>query len=77
MDAYETYIQSFIVRIWVEKSPDALHPAWSGTVTHVPSGEKAAFKNVAAMALFMIQHLEAQGVRIGLFRLIAQWFSRW
>jgi hypothetical protein len=77
MDAYETYIQSFIVRIWVEKSPQSDLPAWSGTVTHVPSGQKYTFKNIAALVVIMINHLQAQGVRVGLFRLIAQWFSRW
>jgi hypothetical protein len=63
VDEHGTINVSFIVRIWLEEAPgDDRGPAWRGSVTHVPSGEKRYFESLARLMHYMALYLDKMGI---------------
>jgi hypothetical protein len=57
---------SFIVRIWHEPNDlDGGSREWRGSIEHVGSGQKAFFRDLNAIAVFMNPVLESIGVDLG------------
>ncbi len=51
---------SFIVRIWLEESAaESTHPTWRGSVTHVISGRRIYFDDLALLLKLIRPYLEA------------------
>ncbi len=63
MPLLEDHTASFIVRIRRENSdtPGALGD-WRGSIEHVPSGRRAFFRDLGAIAQFMKPHLTELGI---------------
>jgi hypothetical protein len=62
MDLPEPFSHSFIVKIWIEERAVADSMAlWRGHITHVPSGERAYFQDLAGVAAFIAPYLEELG----------------
>jgi hypothetical protein len=77
MDSIEATSHPFIVRIWLEETPEEAGKAvWRGHITHVPSGDRCYFENLDTMSAFVGLHLERMGVRFGLWWRIRRWLSR-
>ena len=56
---------SFIFRLWVEEvSHEEDSVAWSGQITHVPSGVRQYIKDLDEILIFIIPYLEDLGVTI-------------
>lgn len=56
---------SFVVRIWVEETPEEGSAViWRGHVTHVPDGERHYFECLTEMVSYMAPYLEMMGVRL-------------
>ena len=50
----ESTIQSFVIKIWLEKSPQASTAApWHGRITHVATGEYRSVKNMEEITEFI------------------------
>lgn len=57
---------SFIVRIWRESNDfGGGSSEWRGSIEHVGSGQRAFFRDLNAIALFMNPVLESIGVDLG------------
>jgi hypothetical protein len=77
MDLLESHTHSFIVRIWREQVTEGERPpAWRGHVTHVPGGERHDVQTLDDIALCIIPHLEAIGVRPTLRWRIRRWLKQ-
>lgn len=63
MPLLEDRTASFIVRIWREggEAPGALGD-WRGSIEHVHSGQRAFFRDLAAIVQFMRPHLADLGI---------------
>lgn len=61
MSLLEDHTASFIVRIRRE-SGDAALSDWRGSIEHVPSGRRAAFRDLGAIVQFMKPHLAELGI---------------
>lgn len=58
MDLSEPEIHSFVIKLWIEESPEAgASAAWRGHVTHVPSGERRHLKELADILDFIDPYL--------------------
>jgi hypothetical protein len=61
MDAFEINTQSFIVKIWVEESPQRVDELiWRGQITHVLSGERFELENLDDISSFMSLYLQEE-----------------
>jgi hypothetical protein len=59
IDATETQIYSFIVKIWLEKSKtDKAWHKWHGHITEVPGGERKYVNDLAQVTAFITSKLE-------------------
>jgi predicted nucleic acid-binding Zn-ribbon protein len=59
MDSVEPIIHSFVVKVWQEVGVgESGEPAWRGYVTHVPSGARQYFEDVAAIVAFVALRLD-------------------
>lgn len=57
MDSDST-IESFVIKIWLEKSPQASEVApWHGRITHVATGEYRSIKSMEEIAEFIGAYL--------------------
>jgi hypothetical protein len=57
----ETYILSFIVRVWKEElSSQEPQTTWRGHVTRIPDGERRYFKNINEIPDLMMAQLKSQ-----------------
>ena len=56
---------AFIVRIWVEprEIKDA-KPIWRGVIEHVGSGEQVYFDQLEQIAIQVMPHIEAMGLKV-------------
>lgn len=65
MQVLEWYIQSFIVRIWLEEEPPGNRGGvWRGQIIHVPSGKQQYFQELSQVEKFIIPFLEEMGARV-------------
>ncbi len=65
MDVYESAIQSFIVKIWLEgMAEETGHVVWRGHITHVPSGRRRYLTQLDGILLFIAPYLESLGVEL-------------
>ena len=63
MPLLEDHTASFIVRIRREVGHGAGTPGdWRGSIEHVPSGRRAFFRDLGAIAKFMKPHLTDLGI---------------
>lgn len=54
MDLSESSIHSFIIRIWLEETPEEARRAkWRGRITHVSSGTEGYFEDFGEIAPFV------------------------
>ena len=61
-DSLEPYVQSFVVRVWLEQvAEEPGPPAWRGQITHVPSGEQCYVTTLDEIPSFMASYLERWG----------------
>jgi hypothetical protein len=75
MDSYESHVQSFIIKFWLEKNTEgAARTAWSGQIKHVPSGDHRYIKSFEEMVDFIRPYLKLNGVgdEAGFWK----WFKR-
>jgi hypothetical protein len=78
MDLSETYIHSFIVRIWIEETAEEVSRAvWRGHITHIPSGERRYVEDLDAIVVFIAPYLEAIGVKFDLSWRVKRWLKQW
>jgi hypothetical protein len=64
MDSIEATSHPFIVRIWLEETPEEAGQAvWRGHITHVPSGTRRYLKSLEDITAFIVSYLEGMGVR--------------
>ncbi len=60
MDPYESH--SFIVKIWLEESPEEVDQAaeatWRGHITHVSSGRRRYFEHLQDVVVFIHTYVE-------------------
>ncbi len=53
-EPYDTIIQSFVVKIWLEEAATKEKAAvWRGRIIHVPSGERRFFKDWNELSAIM------------------------
>lgn len=66
MSLLEDRTAAFVVRIWRERGelPDSPRE-WRGMIEHVGSGQRAFFRELAAMVDFMKHHIASVGVDSG------------
>lgn len=77
MDQIESNTHSFIVKIWLEEVDEKSdRAAWRGHITHVPSGERRHFENLAAMNNFIRLYLREMGVKAGFWQRARCWFKQ-
>jgi hypothetical protein len=78
MDLYETNTHSFIVKIWLEETIEESGRAiWRGHITHVPSGERRALKDLNDILIFIRTYLAQIEVEPGKFWRLRRWLRRW
>lgn len=59
MDLYESHVQSFIIKLWVEKTTEgAARAAWRGQIKHVPTSDQRYVKSFDEIADFIRPYLE-------------------
>ena len=76
MDEFESDIQSFIIRVWVEDhSQEAGKGTWRGQITHVSSSKRRYLKNLDEIGDFISPYLEEMGVRPGMRWRLRRWFK--
>jgi hypothetical protein len=56
----ETYILSFIVRIWRDDSAPEEETNWRGHITLVPNGQRHYFSNIEDIPDFITAHIKTQ-----------------
>lgn len=62
MSPDETRIHSFILKLWLETSPEETRRRWRGYITHVPSGERRYVQTLAQVNDFVESYLDELGV---------------
>lgn len=66
-DSIESNTHSFIVRVWLEQTPDDnARTVWRGHITHVPSGKRRYFQDLEYVSRFIGAYLHEIGMSIGL-----------
>jgi hypothetical protein len=66
VDSLELYVQSFIVKIWLEEATEKSDwAAWRGHITHVPSGEQRYITKLEEIPALIASYLERWGVGPG------------
>jgi hypothetical protein len=73
MDAPESKVHSFIVKLWLEDAGDGTELAgWRGYVTHVPSGKRCYLQTLDDILSFVESYVpevdRARGLRDGRWR---------
>jgi hypothetical protein len=77
LDLPETTRQSFILRVWVEQTPEeAGHATWRGRIVHVPSGVQALVDDLDQISVFVATYLEQMGVRLAPYWRIKRWIGQ-
>lgn len=64
MALYEHNTCSFIVKVWVEENDDQNHNDWRGHITHVFSGKRQYFDDLASTVNFILPYLEEMVVAV-------------
>jgi hypothetical protein len=78
MDEFEVTIHSFIVRIWLEETPEEAGQAvWRGYITHVPSEERHYLKGLDDITAYIAPYLGEMGVKLKIGWRVRQWLKRW
>ena len=55
----ETNTHSFVIRIWLEETPqETPRPTWRGHITHVPSGQRRYLQDLNEMVAFIRPYVE-------------------
>jgi len=63
-EPYDTIIHSFVVKIWLEEAATQEKAAvWRGRIVHVPSGERAFFKNMNDLLAIMQTYIDHEQER--------------
>jgi hypothetical protein len=76
MDEFESDIQSFIIRVWVEDHSQAAGKGtWRGQITHVSNSQFRYLKNLDEIGDFISPYLEEMGVKPGMRRRIRRWLK--
>ena len=77
-DLVEFSTHSFIVKIWLEETPEeSSHPIWRGHITHVPSGKRHYFKSLGGILSFIVPYLKSIGIRFGLTWRLREQLNEW
>ena len=58
MKTPEATVHSFIVKFWLEETSDEKRPAWHGSITHVPSGERHYLRALDDLLTFIRPYVE-------------------
>jgi hypothetical protein len=62
MDIPETQVQSFIVKLWLEKAGEEMGTTvWHGHITHVPSGERHYLQDLSDIIGFIEPYIGETG----------------
>ena len=80
MDSYESHVQSFIIKFWLEKKTEKARTAWSGQIKHVPSGAQRYVKSFDEMIDFISPYLNLNGVeheQVGIWKWLKRRRLRW
>lgn len=65
MDLYERNTCSFIVKVWIEPNDEAVaQPLWRGQITHVFTGQRQSFDNLATITDFIATYLAGMGAGV-------------
>lgn len=65
MDQPEPQSQSFIVKVWIEKTGARMrHATWRGHITDVFSGKRRYLKELNGITSFIEPYLRAMGVKV-------------
>lgn len=76
MDLYESHVQSFIIKLSVEKTTEgAARTAWRGQIKHVPTGDHRYVKSFDEIENFIRPYLKLNGVedeQVGIWK----WLKR-
>lgn len=65
MELYEHNTCSFIVKVWVEEKDDLTgYCHWRGHITHVFSGKRQYFEDLASTVNFILPYLETMDVTV-------------
>jgi hypothetical protein len=65
MEAKQTDICSFIIKIWLEETVSEDGAAvWRGHITHVPSGERRYIQQLEGVLEFVTPYLKNMGVEV-------------
>jgi hypothetical protein len=63
MDQIESNTHSFIVKVWLEEvHEESGKVIWRGHITHVPSGKRRYFEDLAIVNNFILHYLQEMGV---------------
>jgi hypothetical protein len=77
MDQIESNTHSFVVKVWLEEvHKRSGKTVWRGHITHVPSGERRYFEDLAAIDNFIVPYLQQMGVDLGIWRRMRYWLKR-
>lgn len=69
--------QSFILRVWVERSAEeAGHTTWRGRIVHVPSGVQALVDDLDEVGIFVATYLEQMGARLTPYWRLKRWIEQ-
>ena len=78
MDRLETTTHPFVVHVWLEESaPEAGQATWRGQITHVPSGERHAVRQLDDVGLFIAPYLQGMGVKLSRCWRWKAWLAKW
>jgi hypothetical protein len=68
---------SFVIRIWLEESAEETgRTNWRGHITHVQSGQRKYFNELADVQSFIITYLRLLGAEDQSHRPLASWLRR-
>ena len=77
LDLPEPTRQSFILRVWVERTTEEAGQAtWRGRIVHVPSGVQALVDDLDQVGLFVAGYLGRMGVRLTPYWRFKRWIER-
>lgn len=77
MDAPESKVHSFIVKLWQEETGDKVKkPVWHGYITHVPDGQRRYLKRLRDVADFITRFLEDGSFEGGRSSRLKRWLRR-
>jgi len=58
---FERSTISFVVRLWMEATPEQGEPQWRGQIEHIGTGRTAYFQVPAALLAFFTEHIRELG----------------